>query len=306
LQDEIGAAIVAQVDPELMMREGARVAARRQNDPSAQDMVIQAIPAIYRLERGNFRAAGALLEHALAADPGNSVAHAWYAYWHLFLVGQGWAEDAMQATLRGAALAERAVTLDPGDARALTLAGHVRGFLGKRPAEACALHERALSLNPNLALAWCFSGLAHSYLGHHDEAIRRIHQALQLSPSDPHLFFFDMALVMPHLLRGDFERAVEIGRRAVELNPWFTSSHKGYLSALGHLGRLPESAEVMGRLLLLEPDFSVSEAVLRSPIGLPDDIETYADGLRRAGLRETAPGQSPTGQSPPGQSPPAA
>jgi len=290
LQDEIGAAIAAQVDPELMMREGERAASRRLIDPTAQDLVSQAIPAIYRLERGSFHAAGRLLEAALAADPGNSRAHAWYAYWHFFLVAQGWAQDPGLATLRAADLAERAVTLDSGDARALTVAGQVRGFLGKRLEEASALHERALALNPNLALAWCLSGLAQSYLGHHEEAIRRMRQAVLLSPSDPHLFFFDMALIMPCLLRGDHERAVEIGRQAIELNPWFASSYKGHLSALGHLHRDKEAAETRARLLVLEPGFCVATAVARSAISHAEDIETYADGLRKAGLPETAPG----------------
>jgi len=288
LQDEIGAAIVAQVDPELLMHLGERAANRRQSDPSAQDLVIQAIPAIYRLERSSFHAAGNMLERALAADPNNSVAHAWYAYWHLFLVGQGWAPDPVAATLRAADLAERAVTLDPGDARALTLAGQVRGYLGKRPEEALALHERALSLNPNLALAWCFSCLAQSYAGHHDEAIRQMRQAVVLSPSDPHLFFFNMSLIMPYLMRGDHERAVEIGRQAIELNPWFASSYKGHLSALGHLHRDKEAAETRARLLVLEPGFSVAAAIDRSALGVADDIETYAEGLRLAGLPETS------------------
>ena len=93
LQDEIGAAIAAQVDPELMMHEGERAASRRLAEPTAQNLVVRAIPAIYRLERGSFHAAGRLLEDALAADPGNSRAHAWYAYWHFFLVAQGWAPD---------------------------------------------------------------------------------------------------------------------------------------------------------------------------------------------------------------------
>ena len=105
------------------------------------------------------------------------------------------------------------------------------------PEEACALHERAISLNPNLPLAWCFSGVANSYLGRHEEAIERIAQAQQLSPHDPHAFFFDMALMMPHLLRGEFETVVTLGRRAIELNPSFSSTYKGYLAALGHLGR---------------------------------------------------------------------
>ena len=96
---------------------------------------------------------------SLQADPSSSVAHGWLAYWDLLYVGQGWASDPAASTAEAASLAERAVMLDPGDARALTLAGHVRGFLARRPEEANALHDRAIKLNPNLALAWCFSGL---------------------------------------------------------------------------------------------------------------------------------------------------
>ena len=176
--------------------------------------------------------------------------------------------------------------LDPGDARALTLAGHVRGFLGKRPEEASALHERAIALNPNLAIAWCFSGLSHFYMGRHEEALRRVNQAIRLSPSDPHCFFFDMALIMPHLMSGDCASAVEAGRRAIELNPFFSSAYKGYLAALGWMHRPREAREVLDRLLALEPGFSIEAAVARSPLKRPEDIARYAEGLRRAGLRE--------------------
>jgi tetratricopeptide (TPR) repeat protein len=176
--------------------------------------------------------------------------------------------------------------LDPGDARAMTLAGHVRGFLSRHPEEAIALHERAIALNPNLAIAWCFSGLAYVYSGNHDEGLRRINQARRLSPSDPHVFFFDTALLIAHTQLGDYASAVDAGRRATELNPLFSSAQKSYLAALGLMGRPREAAEVLGRLLELEPRFSVQDAVLRSPFTQPDDLELYAEGLRRAGLRE--------------------
>ena len=97
-----------------------------------------------------------------------------------------------------------------------------------------------------------------------------------------------MALIMPHLLRGDFPNAVEAGRRAIQMNPYFSSSYKGYLSALGLLDRKQEAAEVLGRLLALEPRFSMHEAMTRSPLTQPEDKARYADGLRRAGLREHA------------------
>jgi tetratricopeptide (TPR) repeat protein len=285
-QDDIAAETASQIDTALLLWEGERARTQRFSDPDAMGFMLRAIPSIYRLQRNEFREAGDLLETSLELDPGNATAHAWLAYWNLILVGQGWAVDVAAATARAAELAERAVGLDARDARAMTLAGHVRGFLGRNPEEARALHDRAIAVNPNLALAWCFSGLAHSYLGNHAEATRRIQQAQRLSPHDPHGFFFDTAQTMPNLLSRDYEAAVTIGRRAIALNPSFSSSLKGQLAALGHLGREQEAAEVRERLLALEPDFSVRDAAARSPMVRSEDIAHYADGLRRAGLPE--------------------
>jgi DNA-binding SARP family transcriptional activator/tetratricopeptide (TPR) repeat protein len=288
LQDEVAAETVAQVDPELLLREAHRATARAPADPTAYDLVLRAIPALYRLEEAGFRAAGGLLAAAIARDDGYAPAHAWLAYWHIFLVGQGWAHDIAAAMAAAAESADRAVALDPADARALTIAGHVRSYLDHQLADAIDMHERALALNPNLPLAWAFSGLARAYAGQHDEAIRRINAARRLSPFDPHGFFFDTALMVPTLLRGDFEQTVELGRRAVHLNPALSSTLKGYLSALGHLGPSAEMLSVRARLLQAEPGFCVHRALARSPMMMEADRDLYATGLRRAGLPETS------------------
>jgi tetratricopeptide (TPR) repeat protein len=183
-------------------------------------------------------------------------------------------------------LAERAVALDPFDARALTMAGHVRAYLHRRVDEAIGLHERALALNPNLALAWVFSGMALSYAGRHEEAVRRIERGKKLSPFDPHSFFFDMALMIPNLMLGRYEAAVEISRRAALLSPDFSSNLKGCLCALGHLGWSKEQGAVRDRLLRLEPGFNLAEARARSPLHRAEDLERYIEGLRLAGLPE--------------------
>lgn len=308
LQDEIASAIVAQIAPELLLLEGKRAAARRLADPTSHDLMLRAIPAIYRLDEVGFRAAGQMLEEAIDLDTGNAAAHAWLAHWHIFFVGQGWAADADAAVRRACLLAERAVTLDPSDARALSLAGHVRGFLDRRPREALALHERALAINPNLALAWCLSGLTHCYIGELDEAIRRIRQAKALSPYDPHGFFFDMALIMPYLLRREHEVAAGIGRRAIELNPICSSSYKVLLAALGYQDRAAEARSVRARLLELEPGLTVAAAIRRSPLTRQEDLDHYAEGLRRAGLPEgeAGPGVSRGRSKPRRQASPAA
>jgi DNA-binding SARP family transcriptional activator/TolB-like protein len=286
LQDQIAAETVAQVDPELLLREGQRASNRpAPPDPTAYELMLRSIPSIYRLEQTGFLAAGDMLRAAIGIDPGHAASHAWLAYWHLFQVGQGWAQDPLGSTVQGGLLADRAVTLDPNDARGLTLSGHVRAFLGRRSEEGIALHQRALSLNPNLPMAWAFYGLAQSYLGAHDEAIRCIEQAHRLSPFDPHAFVFDSALMLPYLLKREHEAALRIGRRSIELNAGFSASYKGVLAVLGHLGRSAEAAELLTRLLVLEPRLTLEDAVGRSPILVPADLAHFAEGLRLAGLR---------------------
>ena len=284
LQDEIAAETVAQADPALLLREGRRVIARSAQDATAYELMLRAIPDMATMRQDGFVRAGIALKEAVARDPEFGAAHAWYAYWHIFLVGQGWADDPMAAMQAADRLANRGVALDPSDGRALTIAGHVRAFLHSRLDEALDLHGQALRRNPNLPLAWAFSGLAHAYAGRHPEAIAHVEEARRLSPADPLTFFFDMSLMMPRLMRREFVEARTLGRRSAIMSPTFSSTLKGLLCVLGHLGDAVEAGEIRDRLLALEPEFTVSSALARSPLSRREDRDVYADGLRLAGL----------------------
>ncbi len=284
LQDQIASETAARIAPELMVWEGQQAAARPQVNPTAYDLMLRAIPATYCVNEAGFREAGVLLERSLALEPSSAACHSWLAHWYLFWLGQGWATDDALAIERADSLSQQAVILDPGDARGFAVAGHVRAFLHKDAQAALWLHERAIALNPNLAMAWCYSGLAHTYLGQHTEAIRRIEHAQRLSPHDPQGFFFEMALGMPLLFTRQYEAAVRVGRRARDLHPGLSSTYKYLLPALGHLGATSEAASVRKELLALEPRFSVSMALARSPLLLAEDRDRYAEGLRLAGI----------------------
>jgi DNA-binding SARP family transcriptional activator len=54
LQDELGAAIVAQIDPELMRHEGKRPSRKDTSEATAQDLLLRALPGIYRLDKEGF------------------------------------------------------------------------------------------------------------------------------------------------------------------------------------------------------------------------------------------------------------
>ncbi|HEX5326977.1 MAG TPA: BTAD domain-containing putative transcriptional regulator [Acetobacteraceae bacterium] len=284
LQEEIAAEALAQLEPKLLRWESERIVTLQHGRLAKQDLVKMTLPGLFRVDRSAFQEGGRTLERALDLDPENPFIQSWVAQWHLFALGQGWVADVADAAKRARELADRAADLAPEDARALTLLGHVRGFIEGRPDEALALHERAIQENPNLTLAWSRSALAHSYAGQHQEALHRATRISRLSSKHPLGFLFEGARAVPHLLLGEYAEAATAGLRAIALNPGFSSSYKTQLAALGHLGRREEAAEVRARLLALEPGFSVSQALERSPIRLPEDRARYAEGLRLGGL----------------------
>jgi len=285
LQDAVAAAVVARLDPELLLIEGRRAAARPRVDASAHDLMLRAVPAMHSLDRNGFFEAERLLVEAVRRDADYAASHAWYAWWHLFLVGQGWTDDHPAALARARGLAERATTLDPSDALALTVHGHVLAYLHHRPDEGCVLHDRALALNPNLALAWALSGLASCYTGQHEEALRRLDRYAELAPLHPMGFFLDAAKPVPLMLLGRHGEAAAAARAAAALHPRFSFPLRPWLASLGWLGHREEAAVVLARLLELEPGLTISAALLRAPLR-PEDRAAYAEGLRRAGLPE--------------------
>jgi DNA-binding SARP family transcriptional activator len=284
LQDDIASEVVAQIDPEILLIEAQRVAARPPQDPTAYDLVLRAMTLITRLERSPFMEAGELLRQAIAQEPDYAAAHAWYAFWQMFLFGQGWAHDPQAAMGEAGRLAERAILLDPQDAKALSIAGHVRAFLHHRRREGLSLHERALRLNPNLSMAWALSAAAFTYIGDLDEAEHRIQRYKQLSPLDPHAFFYDTIAMVIALLKHDHQTATAIGRAVSELNPLFCSAFRIYLSALGHLGCKDEIEIVRKRLIALEPSFTIQRFSEMSPFERSEDLEHFVQGLSLAGV----------------------
>jgi tetratricopeptide (TPR) repeat protein len=275
--DEIANKVAAQIDSVMRFDHVPE-------QPTAAKFVRQAIAAIHRLHPSTFHQAGEAFANALALEPDNASAHVWWAFWHLLLIGQGWTSDPNTAIQRAGELADKSIRLGCHDAELLCLAGHIRSFLYKRPEEARELQERAVVTNPNLPLAWSLLGAVNTYLGHYDEAVAYINRAQSLSPYDPLSFFLDNFHMMAYAGRGDFATAVTIGRRTITLNPWFSSTYKGYLSALGHVGDEAEAARMLPRLYKLEPTFSIANAVQRSPMNR-EELAVYADGLQRAGLR---------------------
>ena len=219
-------------------------------------------------------------------------------------------------------LLERAVELDPlsSDAHALLanvyLAEH-RFDMNPRPnpiGRAMVHALAATQLDPQNAYARCWLAIVHFFRAENDKFEAEAARALELNPNDPET----LADVGHYLaFMGEFERGVELTRRAQRLNPlhpgWYYFSlarlhfsreqyqetiadvqlmglphfywtHLLACAALGRMGS-PEAATSLGRIMEIKPDFS-ARAELRKWNAAPDDLEHIMKGLRSAGLQE--------------------
>jgi adenylate cyclase len=121
------------------------------------------------------------------------------------------------------------------------------------------------------------------FIGQAEEALRSFERGMRLNPLDPMLYgtFAVMGFALIGLRR--FDEAVAAARKSLRKNQTFTTAYRCLAAALAHLGRDAEASEAVHRLLELEPDFRISEWVVRTRqrrAGL------VVDGLRKAGLPE--------------------
>ena len=226
-----------------------------------------------------------LLVRAIELDPDFSTAHAWLGYWSVMAVGQGWVENGHEVIELAGQSAERAVLLDPLDARALAIAGHVKAYLLHDVRSALNLHARAIELNPNLPIAWTLSALSKIYSGDHATGLRHAQMAQALSPRDPHIFFVEHALMIAHLFRRELAEADACAEIVLDRQPDHASALRIRLAILGHLGRLDDASEHLRRLQSIEPAVTLGSILSRPPFR-PEDLVYYAEGLRIAGVPE--------------------
>jgi tetratricopeptide (TPR) repeat protein len=273
--------IVGRIVPIVEFAEGQ---APRASRSGATGLVLQAVPLMYSMQRARYEEAGRLLAQAMEIDPENAKAAAWGAYWQVWYVGQGWAHDAKRGFDSAQELSLRAIRLDPENAEALGIYAHVCAFLDKNFESAVHYFDRALQLNPNLAFIWALSAPTYCYIGEPEEALRRLDRYRDLAPFDPHFGYWEVLHTIAYVFKGDYEKAVSVGRRNVAANPEFSNAYKPLIAALGHLDRKEEAAPYVAKLLELEPHFTAEYFGRIYPIQKPQDRNRYIQGLIAAGV----------------------
>src|SRR5215471_3781961 len=221
----------------------------------AYDYYLRGMAHLHLGSRESIDLALGQFNHALMRDPNFASAYAMAAWCYFWRKVNGWMTDRPGEIAEGARLARRAVDLGRDDAVALTRGGHALAHLTEDVAGGIAVLDRALVLNPNLASAWFLAGFLRTWNGEPDAAIEYFAHAMRLSPLDPELYRMQAGLAAAHLFAGRFEAASSWAEKAFRELPSF---------------------------LMVVSVIAASHALA----GRPDEVATFADGLRKAGLPE--------------------
>jgi TolB-like protein/class 3 adenylate cyclase len=286
LQDHVTENVIGAIAPQLERAEIERARQKPTDSLDAYDHYLRGMTDLHRGTRQSIDHALARFTRALQLDATFASAHAMAAWCLFWRKVNGWMTNHPREIAEGTRLARRAVELAGDDAGALTRGGHALAHFTGDIDGGIALIDKALVLNPNLASAWFLGGFLRIWNGEADGAIEHFARGMRLSPLDPETYRMQGGMAAAHLFAGRLDAASSWAEKSFRQLPSFLMV-VGVLAASHALaGRTAEAQRALGHLRQLDPTLRISNLGEWLPIRRPQDLATFADGLRRAGLEE--------------------
>jgi len=283
-EDRITSEVVSQLGTHIVRTEMQRAASRPLPNLESSTLLLGAISLMHRSTRSEFDRVREMLEYLIDRHRRLPTPRAWLAKWHVLRVTRGLSSGGHDETKRALEQTQRALDVDPACSLALAIEGFVHCHMLKDLDGAAERYESALSVNPNDSLAWLFSGVLHSFKGEGAQALVSSEKALTLSPLDPLLYFYQSLAASAALSAGDYKRVIELATASLRSNRSHTSTYRALAVAQALCGDLVAARKTINALLQLEPGFTVTQFLQRSPSGDQPVGRLYADALRMAGL----------------------
>ncbi|HEX9461553.1 MAG TPA: adenylate/guanylate cyclase domain-containing protein [Alphaproteobacteria bacterium] len=286
LQDHVTTNVVGAIAPMLERAEIERAKRKPTESLDAYDYFLRGMACVHQWSSEANDGALRIFHKAIELDPDFASAYGMASWCYVWRWINRWTLDRAQETAEATRLARRAVDLGDDDAVALSMAGYALVFMAHDLEGGAALIDRALSMNPNLAWAWHSSGWVRDFLGEPDVAIKHLEHGMRLSPLDPFVFRAYAGLACAHLLAGRYDDSSLWAERALQRRPNLLVAIREAAASHALAGRLPEAQKAMAQLRQCDPRLRVSNLKEWLPLRRPQDIARYEEGLRKAGLPE--------------------
>jgi TolB-like protein len=282
VQDEIAAAIVAAIEPQLYAAENFRARRKPPESLDAWDLVMRALGHFWKVTPQDNLAAQALLEQAIAIDKYCGQALGLLALCYIFDTHMGWKEGtALVPAAERAALA--AIRADTEDGWAHLALAAVYANLGRFD-DSLAEFELALRLNPNLSLARGLYGLVLTYCERWKEGRDAARRALRLSPRDPLSAIYNGIAAYAEFVGRNYDEAIRLAREGVRQRFDFVGAHRILTAAAAMAGETDLARAALRDLRRVLPTISLGRISSHMLLRHPAEREHFLEAFRRAGL----------------------
>jgi adenylate cyclase len=146
--------------------------------------------------------------------------------------------------------------------------------------------DRALQLNSSSANLFMRSGFMRLWVSEPDLAIDHFTRSMRLSPLDPQVGFHYAGLAGAHVMKREFEKALQYARRAAGEMPRWITPLTNIAIAAANLGKQQEANAAVKQLLTLSPGFTLALRRANSLFRDKSVEDIFVEGLRAAGVPE--------------------
>jgi TolB-like protein len=285
LQDDITTRVIGSVGPQILVAEAARVRRKPPQSIDAWDLVMQAVPHMWRMSVQDHGRAQDLLQRAIARDANYAHAHALLGWVYITMFNLDTRRPIGEFTDRALAAGTRAITLDDEDpwGHLVVGLGHARR---RRPELAIRHLSKSIELSPSFALGHAGLGYALAVGGQPERGLQSLEQAHRYSPRDPFLAIYaPIVRYMALFALQRYEETIAVCRTAAALHPNHAGAWRLMTVSLGLLGRVEEAREALAHTLTMQPDLSSAHVTNDTVYADPADRARFLEGLRKAGLK---------------------
>ena len=278
IQDEVTQAIAATLPGRVEAASRDRAARKTPDSLAAWEWVLNAKTLHHRSQPEANAKAQAMLERALALDPGYAHAHAWKAC----VLGQtwvnGWCADREATQELIAAELQRALALDNNDSDTHRILAAVH-LIRNQHDRALYHQQRALELNPNDDLIVVQQGEILTWIGEPEAGIEWIRKAMRLNPYHPERFWSHLGRA--YFVARRYAEAVGAFQRIAAPEP----THHAFLAAChARLGEADAVTPHRAAVLAVAPNYTVEGCLATQYYRRDEDREHHRQGLLAAGF----------------------
>jgi adenylate cyclase len=285
LQDELTAAIAAQVDTELAESEREVARVKPAGNLDAWDCYLRGMWHVHLFTQEGTGEATRLFKQSIIINPDFAPSHSGISLSHFSNAFLGFGQKRQKELAAAMSAARRSVECDEKDAQSHWSLGRAHLLYGEHE-QAIAEFQESVTLNPNYALGYYNLGWATMLNGQPEKALEYVDKAYRLSPHDPFAYAFMIVKCQSYFLLHDFEKAWQWGERASrQRNAHFLIP--AIVTAVAAAAGWVEKSENMKRILLeLKPDFKPSMYLQSHIYKHREHHQFYLDAFAKAGLPE--------------------